>query len=143
MPRSGLFWDLAECLPRAEGALGLQRSLGSGLCPGWLSDPQWPGAGRTPGSSRLGLVGPVLAEDADRLLEAIASLGPGGPITLNLAEVTSIDEGGLVAIRRAATMAHDIGGVLVLLLSPTEMLDQIRGSGLDEEPMILIEVLET
>jgi anti-anti-sigma regulatory factor len=91
----------------------------------------------------LGLVGPVLAEDADRLLEAIASLGPGGPITLNLAEVTSIDEGGIVAIRRAATKAHDIGGVLVLLLPPTEMLDQIQGSGLDEEPLILVEVLET
>jgi hypothetical protein len=40
-------------------------------------------------------------------------------------------------------MAHDIGGVLVLLLPPTETLDQIRGGGLDEEPMILIEVLET
>jgi hypothetical protein len=58
----------------------------------------------------LGLVGPVLAEDADRLLEAIASLAPGGPITLDLTEVTSIDEGGIVAIRRAATKAHDIGG---------------------------------
>jgi hypothetical protein len=57
--------------------------------------------------------------------------------------VTSIDEGGIVAMRRAATMAHDIGGVLVLLLPPSQMLDQIRGSGLDEEPMILIEVLET
>jgi hypothetical protein len=91
----------------------------------------------------LGLVGPVLAEDADRLLEAIASLAPGGPITLNLTQMTSIDEGGIVAIRRAATMAHDIGGVLVLLLPPTETLDQIRGGGLDEEPMILIEVLET
>jgi hypothetical protein len=90
----------------------------------------------------LGLVGPVLAEDADRLLEAIASLAPGGPITLNLT-VTSLDEGGIVAIRRAATMAHDIGGVLVLLLPPTQTLDQIRGGGLDEEPMILIEVLET
>jgi hypothetical protein len=51
----------------------------------------------------LGLVGPVLAQDADQLLEAIASLGPGGPITLNLAEVTSIDEGGMAAIRQAAT----------------------------------------
>jgi hypothetical protein len=91
----------------------------------------------------LGLVGPVLAEDADRLLEAIASLAPGGPITLSLTGVTWIDEGGIVAIRRAATMAHDIGGVLVLLLPPTETLDQIRGGGLDEEPMILIEVLET
>jgi anti-anti-sigma regulatory factor len=91
----------------------------------------------------LGLVGPVLAEDADRLLEAIATFASGGPITLNLAEVTSIDEGGIVAIRRAATKAHDIGGVLVLLLPPTETLDQIRGSGLDEEPMILVEVLET
>jgi ABC-type transporter Mla MlaB component len=64
----------------------------------------------------LGLVGPVLAEDADRLLEAIASLAPGGPITLDLTEVTSIDQGGVAAIRRAATKAHDIGGVLVLLL---------------------------
>ncbi|HEV8683139.1 MAG TPA: STAS domain-containing protein [Actinomycetota bacterium] len=91
----------------------------------------------------LGLVGPVLAEDADRLLEAIASLGPGGPTTLNLAEVTSIDEGGMAAIRRAATKAHDIGGVLILLLPPSETLDQIRGSGLDEEPLILVEVLET
>ncbi len=91
----------------------------------------------------LGLIGQVLAEDADRLLEAIASLAPGGPITLNLAEVTSIDEGGIVALRRAATMAHDIGGVLVLLLPPSETLDQIRGSGLDEEPLILVEVLET
>jgi len=91
----------------------------------------------------LGLVGPVLAEDADRLLDAIANVAPGGPITLNLTGVTSIDEGGVVAIRRAATKARDIGGVLVLLLPPSETLDQIRGSGLDEEPMILIEVLET
>jgi anti-anti-sigma regulatory factor len=90
----------------------------------------------------LGLVGPVLAEDADRMLEAIASLG-GGPITLNLADVTSIDEGGTAAIRQAATKAHDIGGVLILLLPPSETLDQIRGSGLDEEPLILVEVLET
>jgi anti-anti-sigma regulatory factor len=70
----------------------------------------------------------VLAEDADRLLEAIASVAPGGPITLNLTGVTSIDEGGVVAIRRAATKARDIGGVLVLLLPPSETLDQIRGS---------------
>ena len=91
----------------------------------------------------LGLVGPVLAEDADQLLDAIANVAPGGPITLNLTGVTSIDEGGVVAIRRAATKARDIGGVLVLLLPPSETLDQIRGSGLDEEPMILIEVLET
>jgi len=46
-------------------------------------------------------------------------------------------------MRRAATMAHDIGGILVLLLPPTETLDQIRGSGLDEEPLSLVEVLET
>jgi len=85
----------------------------------------------------------VLAEDADQLLDAIANVAPGGPITLNLTGVTSIDEGGVVAIRRAATKARDIGGVLVLLLPPSETLDQIRGSGLDEEPMILIEVLET
>lgn len=91
----------------------------------------------------LGLVGPVLAEDADRLLEAMASVGPGGPITLDLSGVTSIDEGGIAAIRLAATRAHDIGGVLILLLPPTEMLDQVRGSGLDEEPLILVEVLET
>lgn len=49
----------------------------------------------------LGLIGPVLAEDAGRLLEAIADISPGGPITLNLAEVTSIDEGGILAMRRA------------------------------------------
>ena len=85
----------------------------------------------------------MLAEDADQLLDAIANVAPGGPITLNLTGVTSIDEGGVVAIRRAATKARDIGGVLVLLLPPSETLDQIRGSGLDEEPMILIEVLET
>lgn len=91
----------------------------------------------------LGLVGPVLAEDADQLLEAIANVAPGGPITLNLTGVTSIDEGGVVAIRRASTKVRDIGGVLVLLLPPSETLDQIRGSGLDEEPTILIEVLET
>ncbi len=91
----------------------------------------------------LALVGPVLAEDADRLLEAIASVGPGGPITLDLIGVTSIDEGGIAAIRLAATGAHDFGGVLILLLPPTEMLDQVRGSGLDEEPLILVEVLET
>ncbi len=76
----------------------------------------------------LGLVGPVLAEDADRLFEAIASLAPGGPITLELTGVTSIDEGGVVAIRRAATKAHAIGGVLVLLLPPSETLDQIHVS---------------
>jgi hypothetical protein len=57
-----------------------------------------------------GLIGPVLAEDVDRLLEAIASLAPGAPISLDLTEVTSIDEGGVVAIRRAGTKAHDIGG---------------------------------
>lgn len=91
----------------------------------------------------LGLIGPVLAEDTDLLLEAIARLAPGGPISLDLTEVTSIDEGGVVAIRRAATKAHDIGGVLVLLLLPSETLDRIRDSGLDEEPMILVEVLET
>ncbi len=91
----------------------------------------------------LGLVGPVLTEDADRLLEAIVALAPGGPITLNLTELTSIDEGGIVAIRQAATVAHDIGGVLVLLLPSSETLDQIRGSGLDEEPMILVEVIGT
>jgi len=91
----------------------------------------------------LGLIGPVLTEDADLLLEAIASLAPGGPISLDLTEVTSIDEGGVVAIRRAAAKAHDIGGVLVLLLPPSETLDRIRDSGLDEEPMILVEVLET
>lgn len=91
----------------------------------------------------LGLIGPVLAEDVDRLLEAIANLAPGGPITLNLAEVPSIDEGGVVAIRRAATKARDIGGVLVLLLPASETLERIRDSGLDEEPMILVEVLET
>jgi len=50
----------------------------------------------------LGLIGPVLAEDADRLLDAIASLAPGGPITLDLTGVTSIDEGGVAAIRRRA-----------------------------------------
>jgi anti-anti-sigma regulatory factor len=71
------------------------------------------------------------------------AVAPGGPITLDLTGVTSIDEGGVVAMRRAATKARDIGGVLVLLLPPSETLDQIRGSGLDEEPMILIEVLET
>ena len=91
----------------------------------------------------LGIIGPVLAEDADPLLEAIANLAPGGPISLDLTEVTSIDEGGVVAIRRAATKAHDIGGVLVLLLPPSETLERIRDSGLDEEPMILVEVLET
>ena len=91
----------------------------------------------------LGIIGPVLAEDADLLLEAIASLAPGGPISLDLTEVTSIDEGGVVAIRRAATKAHEIGGVLVLLLPPSETLDRIRDGGLDEEPMILVEVLET
>ena len=91
----------------------------------------------------LGLFGPVLAEDADQLLDAIASVGPGGPISLNLTGVTSIDEGGIAAIRLAATSAHDFGGVLILLLPPTETLDQVRGSGLDEEPLILVEVLET
>jgi STAS domain len=91
----------------------------------------------------LGLLGPVLAEDADRLRQTIADLGPGGPITLNMAEVTSIDEGGILAIRRAAAKAPDIGGVLVLLLPPTESLEEIRRSGLDEEPLILVEVLET
>lgn len=90
----------------------------------------------------MGLVGRVLAEDADRLLEAITNLGPGGPITLDLGRVSSIDEGGIGAIRRAATSVHDGGGVLILLLRPTETLDQIRGSGLDEEPLILVEVLE-
>ncbi len=91
----------------------------------------------------LGLIGPVLAEDADLLLEAIASLAPGGPISLDLTEVTSIDEGGVVAIRRAATKVHDIGGVLVLLLPPSETIDRIRDGGLDEELMILVEVVET
>ena len=90
----------------------------------------------------LGLFGPVLADDADQLLDAIASVGPGGPISLNLTGVTSIDEGGIAAIR-LATSAHDFGGVLILLLPPTETLDQVRGSGLDEEPLILVEVLET
>ena len=84
-----------------------------------------------------------MAEDADQLLDAIASVGPGGPISLNLTGVTSIDEGGIAAIRQAATSAHDFGGVLILLLPPTETLDQVRGSGLDEEPLILVEVLET
>jgi anti-anti-sigma regulatory factor len=116
---------------------------GFGLCPASLSDHNGRVQVDLLAPRTLGLVGPVLAEDADLLLEAIASLAPGGPITLDLSEVTSIDEGGIEAIRRAAAMAHDIGGVLVLLLPPSETLEQIRGSGLDEEPMILIEVLET
>jgi ABC-type transporter Mla MlaB component len=91
----------------------------------------------------LALFGPLLAEDADQLLDAIASVGPGGPISLNLTGVTSIDEGGIAAIRLAATSAHGFGGVLILLLPTTETLDQVRGSGLDEEPLILVEVLET
>ncbi len=86
----------------------------------------------------------MLAEDADRLLKAMASVGSGGPITLDLSGVTSIDEGGIAAIRLAATGAHDIGGgVLILLLPPTETLGRVQESGLDEEPLILIEVLET
>jgi len=91
----------------------------------------------------LGLFGRVLAEDANQLLDAIASVGPGGSISLNLTGVTSIDEGGIAAIRLAATSAHDFGGVLILLLPATETLDQVRGGGLDEEPLILVEVLET
>ncbi len=91
----------------------------------------------------LGLFGPVMAEDADQLLHAMARVGPGGPVSLNLTGVTSIDEGGIAAIRLASTSAHEFGGVLILLLPPTETLDQVRGSGLDEEPLILVEVLET
>jgi hypothetical protein len=119
------------------------RSLDSPLCSGRPADHNGRVQVKVLASRTLGLFGRVLAEDADQLLEATASVGPGGPISLNLTGVTSIDEGGIAAIRLAARSAHDFGGVLILLLPPTDTLDQVRGAGLDEEPLILVEVLET
>lgn len=91
----------------------------------------------------LGLLGPLASEDADRLLDAMAAVGPGGPITLDLTGVTSIDEGGVDAVRGAMRKTRDIGELLILLLPQTDALDQVRQTGLDEEPLILVEVLET
>jgi anti-anti-sigma regulatory factor len=90
----------------------------------------------------LGLLGPVASEDGDRLCDAMAAVGPGGPITLDLTGVTSIDDGGVAAIRRAMRKARDLGELLVLLL-PQDALDQVREAGLDEDPLILVEVLES
>jgi hypothetical protein len=38
----------SDCRFRAKGVFGWPQISGFGLCPGWLSDPQWTGAGRTP-----------------------------------------------------------------------------------------------
>lgn len=91
----------------------------------------------------LGLLGPLASEDAEQLIDAMAAVGPGGPITLDLTGVTSIDDGGVAAMRGAMQKARDIGELIILLLPQTEALDQVREAGLDEEPLIHVEVLET
>jgi len=91
----------------------------------------------------LGLLGPLASEDAAQLLDAMAAVGPGGPVTLDLTGVTSIDEGGVAAMRQAVKKARDVGELVILLLAQTDALDQVREAGLDEEPLILVEVLET
>jgi anti-anti-sigma regulatory factor len=73
----------------------------------------------------------------------MATVGPGGPVTLDLTGVTSIDEGGVAAMRQAVKKARDVGELVILLLAQTDALDHVREAGLDEEPLILVEVLET
>jgi hypothetical protein len=73
----------------------------------------------------------------------MAVVGPGGPVTLDLTGVTSIDEGGVAAVRQAVKKACDFRDLVILLLAQTDALDQVREAGLDEEPLILVEVLET
>src|SRR6266542_777247 len=91
-------------------------------------------------SRSLGLVGPLAAEDREKLVEAISSLGPGGPITLDFEGVTSIEEGGMEALRQAISRVRDGGEVLLTLLVPSRgLVDELRASGLDEDPMVLIE----
>ena len=90
----------------------------------------------------LGLMGPLAAEDRDQLVEAISTLGPGGPITLDFQGVTSIQEGGMEALRQAIIRARDMGEVVLTLVVPsTGVVDELRAGGLDEDPMILIETL--
>jgi anti-anti-sigma regulatory factor len=95
------------------------------------------------GPRTFGLLGPLANEDADQLLDAMAGVGSGGPITLDLTGVTSIDDGGVAAIRGAMKKMRDSGELLILLLPQTEALDQVLETGLDEEQLILVEVLET
>lgn len=73
----------------------------------------------------------------------MAGVGSGGPITLDLTGVTSVDDGGVATIRGAMKKMRDSGELLILLLPQTEALDQVLETGLDEEPLILVEVLET
>jgi ABC-type transporter Mla MlaB component len=89
----------------------------------------------------LGLVGELHAEDADRLLDAVATLGPGRSIAFDLTGVTSIEEGGIVALREALAKARDLGELAILLVPSSGTLDQIRMAGLDEDPLILVEVV--
>jgi anti-anti-sigma regulatory factor len=94
-------------------------------------------------SRSLGLIGALGAEDKDQLVEAMSTLGPDGPITLDFKGVTSIDEGGVEALRQAINRARDRGEVvLTLVVSSSGVVDELRAGGLDEDPMILIEIVE-
>lgn len=90
----------------------------------------------------LGLIGALAAEDRDQLVEAISTLGSGGPVTLDFRGVTSIEEGGMDALRQAIIRARDMGEVVLTLVVPsTGVVDELRAGGLDEDPMILIEIV--
>lgn len=94
-------------------------------------------------SRSLGLIGRLAAKDRDQLVEAISTLGPGGPITLDFEGVTSIDEGGMEALRLAIIKARDMGEVVLTLVVPSSgVVDELRAGGLDEDPMILLEIVE-
>ena len=88
-------------------------------------------------------MGPLAAGDRDQLVEAVSTLGPGGPITLDFEGVTSIEEGGLEALRQAIIRARDMGGVVLTLVVPSSgVISELRAGGLDEDPMILIKIVE-
>ena len=85
----------------------------------------------------------MAAGDRDQLVEAVSTLGPGGPITLDFEGVTSIEEGGLEALRQAIIRARDMGGVVLTLVVPSSgVISELRAGGLDEDPMILIKIVE-
>jgi anti-anti-sigma regulatory factor len=68
---------------------------------------------------------------------------PDRPIVLSFDEVTGMDAGGIDALRASARKAHEMGVILTLLVPATEVLENLRAGGFDENPQILLEVLDT
>ena len=54
-----------------------------------------------------------------------------------------MDPGGIDALRASARKAHEMGVVLTLLVPATGVLESLRAGGFDEDPQILLEVLDT